>query len=63
MTATTPHLTNEDMLGPLASRYVAGLYKARSNRNAQMYVTRGVGTVGLPLRLNCPPEVTQVILV
>jgi len=22
MTATTPHLTNEDMLGPLASRYV-----------------------------------------
>ena len=22
MTATTPHLANEDMLGPLASRYV-----------------------------------------
>lgn len=47
----------------LASRYVAGLYKARSSEKAQMYVTRGVGTVGLPLRLNCPPEVTQVVLV
>lgn len=47
----------------LASRYVAGLYKARSSRTAQLYVSRGVGTVGLPLRLNCPPEVTRIVLV
>ena len=47
----------------LASRYVAGLYKSRSNRKSQLYVTRGIGTVGLPLRINCPPEVTQLILV
>jgi predicted MPP superfamily phosphohydrolase len=47
----------------IASKYVAGLYKARSNRNAQMYVTRGVGTVGIPLRLNCPPEITHFVLV
>jgi|GEM_PF-957748 len=47
----------------LASSYVSGLYKSRSNRRSQMYVSRGVGTVGIPLRVNCPPEITQVILV
>lgn len=47
----------------LASRYVAGLYRARSNPKAQLYVTRGVGTVGIPIRLNCPPELTHVVLV
>ncbi len=47
----------------LASSYVSGLYKARSNRRSQLYVSRGVGTVGIPLRVNCPPEITQVILV
>jgi predicted MPP superfamily phosphohydrolase len=47
----------------MASKYVAGLYKARSNPNAQMYVTRGIGTVGIPLRLNCPPEITHITLV
>jgi len=25
---------------------------------SQLYVNRGVGTVGLPFRLNCPPEIT-----
>ena len=47
----------------LASRYVSGLYKARSNPKAQMYVTRGVGTVGVPMRVNCPPEITHIVLV
>lgn len=47
----------------LASRYVAGLYRSRSNPQAQLYVTRGVGTVGIPIRLNCPPELTHVVLV
>jgi hypothetical protein len=23
-----------------------------------MYVSRGIGTVGLPIRINCPPELT-----
>jgi len=58
------HLDNVNLsFASLASRYVAGLYKARSNRRAQLYVTRGVGTVGLPFRLNCPPEVTHIVLV
>jgi uncharacterized protein len=47
----------------LASRYVQGLYKARHNQKSQLYVTRGVGTVGIPLRINCPPEVTHIVLV
>lgn len=43
----------------LASRYVSGLYTID---RFQMYVTKGVGTVGMPLRLNCPPEITKIIL-
>jgi predicted MPP superfamily phosphohydrolase len=44
----------------LASPYVAGLYK----RNAsQMYVSRGIGTVGIPIRINCSPEITKITLV
>lgn len=26
--------------------------------NSQLYVNRGIGTVGIPFRLNCPPEIT-----
>lgn len=47
----------------LASKYVAGLYRARSNRTSQLYVSRGIGTVGIPMRLNCPPEITRIVLV
>jgi len=43
----------------LASPYVWGMYR---HRNTQMYVSRGIGTVGLPLRVNCPPEITRIIL-
>ncbi|MGE3802350.1 MAG: metallophosphoesterase [Candidatus Kapaibacterium sp.] len=47
----------------LASTYISGLYKAHANHNAQMYVSRGIGTAGIPLRVNCPPEVTHIMLV
>jgi predicted MPP superfamily phosphohydrolase len=43
----------------ISSRYIAGLYEKEASK---MYVSRGVGTVGIPLRINCPPEVTKVIL-
>jgi len=43
----------------LFSKYVWGLYKFN---NAQMYVTRGIGTVGVPFRVNCPPEITKITL-
>jgi predicted MPP superfamily phosphohydrolase len=38
---------------------VAGL--ARSG-NTTLFVSRGLGTVVLPLRLNCPPEVVVLTL-
>ncbi len=44
----------------LASRYVWGKYAIG---HTQMYVNRGIGTVGLPIRLNCPPEITKITLV
>jgi predicted MPP superfamily phosphohydrolase len=42
------------------SRYIEGLYKIGKS---SMYVSRGIGCVGLPIRINCPPEVTKITLV
>ena len=44
----------------MASPYVAGLYSIGSSR---MYVSRGIGTVGIPVRINCPPEITRIRLI
>lgn len=46
-------------LPPLGKKYVEGLFHYGST---QLYVNRGVGTVGLPFRLNCPPEITVLTL-
>ncbi|HWF44220.1 MAG TPA: metallophosphoesterase [Candidatus Kapabacteria bacterium] len=47
----------------LASEYVDGIYLPReSNSKTQMYVSRGIGVVGVPIRINCPPEITQITL-
>jgi hypothetical protein len=43
----------------LASKYVWGKYQ---KGKSQMYVSRGIGTVGVPIRINCPPEITRVVL-
>ncbi|MCX6139174.1 MAG: metallophosphoesterase [Ignavibacteriales bacterium] len=43
----------------LFSKYVAGLYR---KEGAQLYVTRGIGTIGVPVRFNCPPEITKIVL-
>jgi predicted MPP superfamily phosphohydrolase len=51
-------------LSSLASKYIAGRYEIRNGKKqSQMYVSRGLGTVALPMRLNCPPEITQITLV
>jgi hypothetical protein len=42
-----------------ASPYVAGRY---TYGRSQLYVSRGVGTVGIPVRINCRPEITRIIL-
>jgi predicted MPP superfamily phosphohydrolase len=43
----------------LASKYIWGTYR---EGNTWMYVSRGIGTVGIPVRINCPPEVTRIVL-
>ncbi|HEX9007454.1 MAG TPA: metallophosphoesterase [Bacteroidota bacterium] len=43
----------------LYSPYVAGPYRYG---NTAMYVSRGIGTVGIPVRINCPPEITRIVL-
>lgn len=43
-----------------AHKYVSGLYE---NNGKYLYVSRGIGTVGLPIRFNCPPEITKFTFV
>lgn len=47
-------------LPPLGKKYVEGHFHFG---HMQLYVSRGIGTVGLPFRLNCPAELTQITLV
>jgi predicted MPP superfamily phosphohydrolase len=48
------------ILPPMGKKYVEGLFQFG---HMQLYVNRGLGTVGLPFRLNCPPELTHITLV
>jgi len=48
------------ILPPMATKYYEGLYRFG---HMQLYVNRGMGTTGLPFRLNCPPEITHITLV
>jgi hypothetical protein len=48
------------ILPPMGQKYVEGLFHFG---HMQMYVNRGIGTVGLPFRLNCPAELTHITLV
>ena len=41
-------------------RYISGLYTKGAST---LYVNRGIGYVGLPIRLNCPPEISRFKLV
>jgi predicted MPP superfamily phosphohydrolase len=47
-------------IAAMVSPYISGLYK---EKNSQMYISDGIGTVALPIRLNCPPEITVLTLV
>lgn len=40
-------------------RYRSGLYQVNGTA---LYVNRGYGMVGLPFRINCPPELTMITL-
>jgi predicted MPP superfamily phosphohydrolase len=44
----------------LRFKYLSGLYQ----RNGQtLYVNRGIGYLGVPIRINCPPEISRFKLV
>lgn len=40
-------------------RYDHGQYRVR---DMALYTNRGIGMVGVPVRFNCPPEITEVTL-
>ncbi|HSI63918.1 MAG TPA: metallophosphoesterase [Candidatus Saccharimonadia bacterium] len=40
-------------------KYLAGAYNVGTVR---LYVNRGIGCVGVPMRVQCPPEVTEITL-
>jgi len=46
-------------LPPMGAKYYEGYYRVG---NLQLYTNRGIGTVGVPFRFLCPPEVTLVTL-
>ena len=47
------------ILPPMGTKYPEGHY---TFNRMQLYVNRGIGTVGLPFRFNCPPEITVLTL-
>lgn len=46
-------------LPELARKYFLGLYQLGS---LTLYTNAGLGTVGVPVRLNCPPEITLMTM-
>lgn len=47
-------------LPELGKKYVEGLFFLKDGM--QLYVNRGIGTVGVPIRFRCPPEITVITL-
>lgn len=52
------------LVGPLSlpslgRKYIEGWFRLGA---MQLYVNRGIGTVGVPFRLDCPPEITLITL-
>ena len=47
------------ILPPMGKKYIEGRFQFD---HMELYVNRGLGTVGLPFRLNCPAEITRFTL-
>ena len=47
------------VLPPMGKRFVEGWFQLGS---MGLYVNRGIGTIGVPFRLDCPPEITLFTL-
>lgn len=48
------------VLPKLGEKYVHGLYRVNGS---WVYTNRGLGMVSMPIRFNCPPELTEITLV
>ncbi|MFZ1931466.1 MAG: metallophosphoesterase, partial [Candidatus Sulfotelmatobacter sp.] len=46
-------------LPDLAKKYVMGTYQVGP---LPLYTNAGIGTVNIPVRFNCPPEITLITL-
>ncbi|MSO21241.1 MAG: metallophosphoesterase [Acidobacteria bacterium] len=46
-------------LAMIRFKFTRGLYREGAS---SLYVSRGIGYLGVPIRLNCPPEICQFIL-
>jgi predicted MPP superfamily phosphohydrolase len=49
-------------IGPLAARKFPVAQGTLARENTTLFVSRGVGTVYVPCRVNCPPEVALLTL-
>ena len=49
-------------VGPIVKRYFPILEGVGTRENTSIFVSRGVGTIYVPVRINCPPEVAIVTL-
>ena len=47
------------VLPPMGQRFVEGWFQLGT---MGLYVNRGIGTIGVPFRLDCPPEITLITL-
>ena len=52
-------LIGATVLPPMGRKYVEGWFR---RGKLQLYVNRGIGSVGIPFRLNCPPEIAVFTL-
>ncbi|MCB0109785.1 MAG: metallophosphoesterase [Caldilineaceae bacterium] len=48
------------ILPKLGEKYVQGLHRVNES---WVYTNRGLGMVSMPIRFNCPPEITELVLV
>ena len=49
-------------IGPIAAREFPVIAGVERREGTSIFVSRGVGTVYLPIRINCPPEVAVLTL-
>ena len=62
----TVELLNQSLnIARFVTPFVSGYYDASApdKPKASLYVTRGIGTIGLPVRIGAPPEITLLRLV